>query len=48
MSRSHSVTAEPYTTSLIVRGPAMKDRFMVTDRETGRAWWQYGASTEPA
>jgi hypothetical protein len=37
-SMIHSVTAEPYTTSLIIRGPAVKDRFMVTDRDTGRAW----------
>jgi hypothetical protein len=42
----HSVTAEPYTTSLIVRGPAVKDRFLVTDRVTGQSWWQYGAATE--
>lgn len=42
----HSVTAEPYTTSLIVRGPAVKDRFLVTDRVTGQAWWQYGAAKE--
>lgn len=42
----HSATAEPYTTSLIVRGPAVKDRFLVTDRVTGQAWWQYGAITE--
>lgn len=45
-SMIHSVTAEPYTTSLIVRGPAVKDRFLVTDRVTGQAWWQYGAATE--
>ena len=42
----HSVTADAYTTSLVVRGPAVKDRFLVTDRVTGRAWWQYGAATE--
>jgi hypothetical protein len=42
----HSVTAQPYTTSLILRGPAVKDRFLVTDRTTGQAWWQYGAATE--
>jgi hypothetical protein len=30
----------------IVRGPAVKDRFLVTDRVTGQAWWQYGAITE--
>ncbi len=42
----HSVTAAPFTTSLIMRGPAVKDRFLVTDRDTGRAWWQHGAATE--
>lgn len=42
----HSVVAEPYTTTLIVRGPAVKDRFLVTDRHNGTAWWQYGAATE--
>ncbi|MGH3701279.1 MAG: hypothetical protein ACRDQY_17810 [Pseudonocardiaceae bacterium] len=42
----HSVTAQPYTTSLIVRGPAVKDRFLVTDRITGKTWWQHGAATE--
>ena len=42
----HSAAAEPYTTSLIVRGPAVKDRFLVTDRVTGQAWWQYGAAME--
>ncbi len=42
----HSVTAQPYTTSVVVRGPAIKSRFLVTDRMTGQAWWQYGAATE--
>ena len=42
----HPVVAEPFTTSLIIRGPAVKDRFLVTDRTTGKAWWQYGAATE--
>jgi hypothetical protein len=42
----HSVVARPYTVTLIVRGPAVKDRFLVTDRHTGRAWWQYGAARE--
>ncbi|MFV2021675.1 hypothetical protein [Micromonospora sp. LOL_023] len=42
----HSVVAQPYTTSLIVRGPAVKDRFVVTDRHTGHAWWQYGTANE--
>lgn len=42
----HAVVAEPYTVSLIIRGPARKDRFMVMDRQTNRAWWQYGAGDE--
>jgi hypothetical protein len=42
----HSVTAHGEAVTLIVRGPAVKDRFVVTDRATGEAWWQYGAATE--
>ena len=44
----HAVVAEPYTVSLVIRGPAVKDRFLVMDRKTGQSWWQYGASKEPA
>jgi len=43
----HAVVAEPHTVSLVIRGPAVKDRFLVMDRETGHSWWQYGASQEP-
>jgi predicted metal-dependent enzyme (double-stranded beta helix superfamily) len=42
----HSVVAQPHTVSLIVRGPAVKDRFLVADRATNKAWWQYGAAIE--
>ncbi|WP_280200578.1 hypothetical protein [Nocardia cyriacigeorgica] len=45
-SMVHAVVAEPYTASLVVRGPAVKDRFLVMDRTTGEAWWQYGARRE--
>lgn len=45
-SQFHSVVAEPNTVTLIVRGPADKDRFRLIDRVTKEAWWQYGASTE--
>ncbi len=44
----HAVVAEPYTVSLVIRGPAVKDRFLVMDRKTGQSWWQYCASHEPA
>jgi len=45
-SMVHAVVAEPYSVSLVIRGPAMKDRFLVMDRKTGEAWWQYGATQE--
>ncbi len=44
----HAVVAEPYTVSLVLRGPAVKDRFLVMDRTTRESWWQYGASQETA
>lgn len=42
----HAVVAKPHTVSLIIRGPAVKDRFLVMDRKTRESWWQYGASHE--
>jgi hypothetical protein len=42
----HAAVAQPDTVSLIVRGPAVKDRFLVTDRANGQVWWQRGAATE--
>jgi hypothetical protein len=45
-SMVHAVVAEPYTVSLVVCGPAVKDRFLVMDRKTGENWWQYGAGHE--
>ncbi|WP_433622086.1 hypothetical protein [Nocardia sp. CA-120079] len=47
-SMVHAVVAEPYTASLVIRGPAVKDRFLVMDRVTNEAWWQYGAKQESA
>lgn len=44
----HAVVAEPYTVSLVIRGPAVKERFLVMDRGTGERWWQYGAEQETA
>jgi hypothetical protein len=42
------VAAEPCTISLVVRGPTVKDRFLVMDRQTAESWWQYGAGQESA
>ncbi|MDE1670576.1 hypothetical protein [Nocardia gipuzkoensis] len=44
----HAVVAEPCTVSLVIRGPAVKDKFLVMDRKSGEAWWQYGATQESA
>jgi hypothetical protein len=42
----HAVVAKPYTVSLVIRGPAVKARFLVMDRQTGASWWQYGGTQE--
>jgi hypothetical protein len=42
----HSVVSEPFTVSLILRGPSTKERFLVMDRVENRAWWQYGMASE--
>lgn len=47
-SMVHAVVAEPFSVSLVIRGPAVKDRFLVMDRKTNEAWWQYGAKDESA
>jgi hypothetical protein len=41
----HSIDAEAGTASLLVRGPAAKDRFLIIDRTTG-PFWAYGAASE--
>jgi hypothetical protein len=43
-SMVHAVVAEAYTVSLVIRGPAVKDRFLVMDRVPVRA----GGSTGQA
>lgn len=42
----HSVIAEPYTVSLILRGPATESRYMVIDKMTNKFWWKYGKGDE--
>ncbi|MER6824661.1 hypothetical protein ABT352_01550 [Streptosporangium sp. NPDC000563] len=37
-SMVHAAIAQPHTVSLIVREPAVKDRFLVTNRTTGQVW----------
>ena len=42
----HSITAEASTVTLVLRGPSEKEKFLVVDRASGNAWWQYGAAAE--
>ncbi|WP_019633421.1 hypothetical protein [Actinomadura atramentaria] len=42
----HTTFTTPDTVSLFLRGPAEKDRSLITERETGRLWWRYGAEKE--
>lgn len=44
----HTTITTDDTVSLFLRGPAEKERSIVTDRETGRVWWRYGAMMEDA
>lgn len=42
----HTTFTTPDTVSLFLRGPAEKERSLITERETGRLWWRYGAEKE--
>ena len=42
----HSIEAKPYTITLFIRGPAVRDKFLIMDRKTGRKWWEYGRECE--
>jgi hypothetical protein len=43
----HTVQASEGTISLLVRGPAAKERFLILDR-AGGSFWAYGAASETA
>jgi hypothetical protein len=42
----HTTIMEDNTVSLFIRGPAEKDRSLITDRETGDLWWRRGSEME--
>jgi hypothetical protein len=42
----HAVVAGPHRVSLVIRGPAVSDRFLVMDRKVGESWRQYGTRQE--
>jgi hypothetical protein len=44
----HTIYTAPDTVSIFLRGPAEKDRSLITERETGRLWWRYGVDKEKA
>jgi hypothetical protein len=42
----HTTYTTPNTVSLFLRGPAEKERSIITERETGRLWWRFGEDKE--
>jgi len=42
----HTTIMSDNTVSLAVRGPAEKERSLITDRDTGKLWWRYGSKGE--
>jgi hypothetical protein len=42
----HTVQADAGTISLLLRGPAAKERFLILDRGAGGSFWVYGAAQE--
>lgn len=42
----HTTIMAENTVSLFIRGPAEKDRSLITDRGSGDLWWRYGAGAE--
>lgn len=45
-SQIHTTVTSPDTVSLFLRGPAEKERSIITERDTGLLWWRYGAEDE--
>lgn len=42
----HSIETEPNTVSFFIRGPAIKDRFLIMDKRINKKWWEYGRESE--
>ncbi|WP_369173398.1 hypothetical protein AB5J49_38025 [Streptomyces sp. R28] len=47
-SEIHTTYTTPDTVSLFLRGPAEKERSLITERETGQVWWRFGEDKEKA
>jgi hypothetical protein len=42
----HSIAAKENTISFIIRGPAVKERFLIVDKKVNKKWWEYGRESE--
>lgn len=42
----HSISAKKDTVSIIIRGPSLKDRFLIMDKKVNKIWWEYGRESE--
>lgn len=42
----HTTIMADDTVSLFIRGPAEKERSLITDRDTGKLWWRVGSGNE--
>ncbi len=42
----HSIAAKKDTVSIIIRGPSLKDRFLIIDKKVNKIWWEYGRESE--
>ncbi|MBS0031788.1 hypothetical protein ACTJJ0_32650 [Chitinophaga sp. 22321] len=42
----HTLHAEADGVSLIIRGPSLKEKMIILDKDTGESWWQYGAAND--
>jgi hypothetical protein len=42
----HTTIMADDTVSLFIRGPAEKERSLITDRDTGKLWWRVGSQGE--
>ncbi|MBU2592875.1 hypothetical protein KKD61_05505 [Patescibacteria group bacterium] len=42
----HSIETQPNAVTTIIRGPALKDRFLIIDKKTNKRWHEYGRESE--
>jgi hypothetical protein len=42
----HTLLAEPDTISVMLRGPAMKEKMLILDKDLNESWWQFGEAND--